>query len=193
MNQAEITRLVTGLRIKIPPHKRRLVGSWQQDKIGERHTLESLKPTVASLIMHERLELPHHRAQWAREYTERLIQEAVLHGDKHKETMEVAKWWCSANKGAVYKLFKVLVPRFADYTRSYTRLMHGPSPIIQDYTGIKSRAIANQFPSRITVLELRGHPYPPLHYSNSHPNKNAIHNVLLSEAAKDYRLNNKKE
>ena len=56
---------------------------------GQRTTLESIKPTVASLIMYERLELPHHRAQWAREYTERLIQEAVLHGDKHKETMEV--------------------------------------------------------------------------------------------------------
>ena len=57
---------------------------------GVRGTLESLRPTVASLIMHERLELEHNRAQWAREYTERLISEAVLHGDKHKETMEVS-------------------------------------------------------------------------------------------------------
>ena len=41
------------------------------------------------MIMHERLELNEKRALLARQYTERLITEAVLHGDKHKETMEV--------------------------------------------------------------------------------------------------------
>ena len=44
---------------------------------------------MASLIMHERLEMDTKRAFRVREYTERLISEAVLHGDRHKETMEV--------------------------------------------------------------------------------------------------------
>ena len=44
---------------------------------------------MASLIMHERLEMDAKRASRVREYTERLISEAVLHGDRHKETMEV--------------------------------------------------------------------------------------------------------
>lgn len=33
------------------------------------------------------------RGVLARQYTERLISEAVLHGDKHQPTMEIASWW----------------------------------------------------------------------------------------------------
>ena len=33
-----------------------------------------------------------------------------------------------------------------------------------------------------------GHPFPPLAYSNSQSNKKMIHNVLLSEARREYRL-----
>ena len=47
------------------------------------------------------------------------------------------------------------------------------------------------FKNGLWIVELKGHPYPPLSYSNTQPNKNAIHNVLLSEAAKDYRSNKK--
>ena len=50
---------------------------------------------MASLIMHERLEMDAKRASRVREYTERLISEAVLHGDRHKETMEVVKLSCA--------------------------------------------------------------------------------------------------
>ena len=66
------------------------------------------------------------------------------------------------------------------------------APIIKDFTGLTSSSALRQTKSKLWVLELKGNPYPPLHYSNTQPNKNAIHNVLLSEAAKDYRLNNKK-
>ena len=38
------------------------------------------------------------------------------------------------------------------------------------------------------VLELKGHPFPPLAYSNSQANKKMIHNVLLSEARREHRL-----
>ncbi len=42
-------------------------------------------------------------------------------------------------------------------------------------------------PNKVLV-ELKGHPFPPLHYSNSAPNRTHIHNVLLAEAKRDRRL-----
>ena len=38
------------------------------------------------------------------------------------------------------------------------------------------------------VIEVVGHPFPPLHYSNMEPNRKMIHNVLLSEARRELRL-----
>ena len=38
------------------------------------------------------------------------------------------------------------------------------------------------------VIELVGHPFPPLRYSNTEPNRKMIHNVLLSEARRELRL-----
>jgi len=146
---------------------------------------------VASLIMHERLEMDTKRAFRVREYTERLISEAVLHGDRHKETMEIAKFWCHSDPGAVHKLFQVLVPRFSEHTRSYTRMLAAPKTIIQDFSKINGLGALQAFKNGLWIVELKGHPYPPLSYSNTQPNKNAIHNVLLSEAAKDYRSNKK--
>jgi hypothetical protein len=42
---------------------------------------------------------------------------------------------------------------------------------------------------KVAVVELKGHPFPQLAYPNSRPNKRHIHNVLLAEAKKDFRLN----
>ena len=187
-NQAEITRLISGLRIKIPnkqPHLRGTHG------VGERGRIQNLRPTVASLIMHERIEAFPTRILLAREYTERLISEAVLHGDRHKETMEVAKWWLHSEPGAVHKLFKVLVPRFKDFTVSYTKMFHGPRQIDTERNwNARGMSAGNKIKRSPTVdiLELRGNPYPRLAYSNTQPNKKTIHNVLLAEAAKDYYL-----
>ena len=183
MNQAEIMRLVSGLRIKIPNKPIKLKG---MQGGGERGTIENLRPSVTSLILHERIEAFEGRGKLTREYTERLISEAILHGDRHKETMEVASWWLDSDKSAIHKLFKVLVPRFKDYTSSYTKLFYGPKKILTQWDNIPKTPERN-----LVVLELKGNPYPNLAYSNSQPNKRAIHNVLLSEAAKDYRLNKK--
>ena len=40
--------------------------------------------------------------------------------------MEMATWWLNDDKSAVHKLFKVLAPRYKDYTRSYTRMFVAP-------------------------------------------------------------------
>ena len=60
---------------------------------GYRGSLESLRKQVTALVTHERLELVDTRAATVRQYTEKLISDAVLYGDKHKHTMEMAQWW----------------------------------------------------------------------------------------------------
>ena len=98
--------------------------------------------------------------------------------------MEIASWWLDSDRSAIHKLFKVLVPRFRDFEGpvSYTRLFHSPSKIIKDYEVLRySRG-------DFVTIELRGNPYPPLEYPNSRPNKKLIHNVLLSEAARDLKM-----
>ena len=189
MNQAEVHKLISALRIQISPRpyniKSRLnppssVASYN----GNRYRLEILRKQVTNMIVNERLEFSKHMGITVREYTERLIQEAVIHGDKHKPTMELADWWLE-DKAAIHKLFKVLVPRLKDQPHSYTRLFNSPSQASANKEG--QDAIMKQWRPKV-VIELVGHPFPPLHYSNVEPNKKMIHNVLLSEARRELRL-----
>lgn len=71
-----------------------------------------------------------------------MISEAIRHGPSHQETMELADFYI-LEKQLVHKLFKVLVPRYQDYTTSFTRLI----------------AIQREYPGwyhRKSVLELKG-------------------------------------
>ena len=65
---------------------------------------------------------------------------------------------------------QVLVPRYQESTKSYTRMLAAP------------KEFRAPRPSTLWMLELRGNPFPPLAYSNTTPNRNHIHNVLLAEA-----------
>ena len=91
-----------------------------------------------------------------------------------------------SDRTAVHKLFKVLVPRFRDYTTSYTKMFYLPKKIITNFEG----NLQSQYGTFVTV-ELKENPYPKLVYSNITPNRKAIHNILLAEAAKDYSLHGK--
>lgn len=102
-----------------------------------------------------------------------LISDAIRYGDCHKTTMEMADYWL-VEKQLVHKLFKVLVPRFQNSTTCYTRMLRAPRP----YPGE---------PYKKALLELKGNPYPSL-LPDTHTNRNLIHNVLLDEARKAYRL-----
>lgn len=84
----------------------------------------------------------------------------------------MADYWL-VEKQLVHKLFKVLVPRYENYTTAYTRMYNAPRCYHVD-KHLKA------------VLELRGNPYPPLLPDNT-SNRNLIHNVLLDEAKKAYR------
>ena len=52
MNQAEITRLISGLKIKVGSKQIKI-----KNPYGPRGTLEALRPSVTSLINDERIEL----------------------------------------------------------------------------------------------------------------------------------------
>ena len=65
-------------------------------------------------------------------------------------------------------------------------MFHQPTKIITNFSG----NLVARYGNYVTV-ELKGNPYPKLQYSNTTPNKKTIHNVLLAEAAKDYRLRTK--
>ena len=75
---------------------------------GNRYRLELIRKQVTSLIVNERLEMTKYSGVTVREYTERLIQEAINHGDTHRPTMELADWWLE-DKAAIHKLFKVMI------------------------------------------------------------------------------------
>ncbi|KAK9512407.1 hypothetical protein O3M35_000845 [Rhynocoris fuscipes] len=168
MNQADVTKLVSKLRINIKPRHRNL-----KNPEGPVGRLDKLRKTVTGLIKYERIELNYNRADEARGYAERLISEAIRHGDKHVPTMELADFWLE-EKQLVHKLFKVLVPRYENYTVAYTRMVKVPSFYPETTT------------SNRTVLELRGNPFPPLTNRDSQ-NRNLLHNVLLDAAKKEYR------
>ena len=86
--QAEVTRLVSKLRINVGLRQRKI-----KSIQGFRGQMEALKKNVTCLIAHERIELPENRGFVTRQYTEKLITDAILYGDKHKHTMEMAEWW----------------------------------------------------------------------------------------------------
>ncbi|XP_037026490.1 39S ribosomal protein L17, mitochondrial [Bradysia coprophila] len=169
MNQAEVTKLMSQLRVAIPLRPRKL-----SSPKGPEGRLLKLRKTVTALLKHERIEMNYDRAHEARGYAERLISDAIRHGDCHKATMDVATYWV-LEKQLVHKLFKVLVPRFANCQVSYTRMYKAP----REYPGPKTE-------HKRAILELRGNPYPSVKPDLS-ANRGLIHNVLFDEAKKQYR------
>ncbi|XP_034943925.1 39S ribosomal protein L17, mitochondrial [Chelonus insularis] len=174
MNQAKINNLVSQLHFKIRSKRRNL-----STPEGLQGRARKISRTLTALLKYERIELAWARADETRGYVERLISEAIRHGPTHAETMAMADYWI-IEKQYVHKLFKVLVPRFKDYTSSsFTKIHH----IQTDYPG-------SQIPK--AVLELKGNPYPSLEYPRKYENQ-LIHNVLLDAARKEYRLQKYKE
>lgn len=70
MNQAEVSKLVSKLRIQVPPRHRNL-----RNSKGPEGRLDKLRKTVTGLIKYERIELNANRADEARQYAERVRSE----------------------------------------------------------------------------------------------------------------------
>ncbi|XP_054262576.1 39S ribosomal protein L17, mitochondrial [Macrosteles quadrilineatus] len=167
MPQADVSKLVSQLKINISPGYRRL-----KNIKGPEGRHEILRKILTGLFKYERIELKYTKADEARGYAERLISEAIRHGDTHKPTMELADYWIE-DKRVVHKLFKVLAPRYENYNIAYTRMFK-----------VSGFYPEGGFPK--SVLELKGNPFPPLTTDLSN-NRSLLHNVLLDEAKKEYR------
>lgn len=145
------------------------------DDVGRVH---HLRKCVSALFLHERLEMEMPKARATRQYSERLLQEAILRGDQDPATLELADFWLT-DKHLVEKLFSVFVPRFEHYNVSYTALHRLPEP---------------QWPHRGTylregfaVLELKGNPWPPVRPPPT-DKRGYLINVLLSAAREERKL-----
>lgn len=168
MNQAKVEKLVSRLRYNIRSGPRKL-----KNIDGPEGRLRKIQKTLTAVIKYERIELNYARADETRGYVERLISEALRHGPHHKETMELANFWI-IEKQLVHKLFKVLVPRYENYTTSFTKLHNAP----YIYPG---------FAFKRAILELKGNIYPAVEQINPYQH-NLLHNILLDAARKEYRL-----
>jgi large subunit ribosomal protein L17 len=67
MNQADVSKLMSRLRIKYSPVKRRL-----KNPEGPAGRIKKIQKTLTALIKHERIELNFNRADETRGYVERV-------------------------------------------------------------------------------------------------------------------------
>lgn len=188
MNQAEVHKLVSKLRFHVQPRPfKGIMGTFEGTaRGGPRYQLEVYREAVTALVVNERIEMSRPKGMMVREYSERLLQEAITHGETHMPTMEMADFWL-LDKPAIHKLFKVLVPRLKEHPHAYTRYFHAPMERFVE------GARQQRGQSHKCVLEIVGHPFPPLAYSNTQANRKMIHNVLLSEAKREHRMARNKE
>lgn len=152
--------------------------------------LRSHARTVTALVRHERIVLHYRRATEVRMHVERLIVEAMRNGDCHRPTMALADFWL-LDKQLIHKLFKELVPRYSEYSSSFTAL-HFLGVDYDKYnmtlTEIKEKSWRKYSPSyKQVVLELRGNHLPPI----TRPKLNKaglLTNVLLDGARESRRF-----
>lgn len=67
MNQADVSKLVSQLKVKVKPHLKKF-----RNPRGPEGRLDNLRKTVTALIKHERIELNFPRAEDSRMYAERV-------------------------------------------------------------------------------------------------------------------------
>lgn len=88
----------------------------------------------------------------------------------------MADYWM-LEKQLVHKLFKVLVPRFQNFTSPVTTMYRAP----REYPAPTHKKLYFER----SLLELKGNPYPAI-ANNTYRNKNLIHNVLLDAAKREF-------
>ncbi|XP_035229359.1 39S ribosomal protein L17, mitochondrial-like [Stegodyphus dumicola] len=172
---AEIAKLVPRVKYNVKPRHRNL-----KNIDGPLGRINKLKKTLTALFKYERIELFLPRCDEVRGYVERLITEAIRHGDKHPPTMDMANFWLE-DKQMLHKLFKVLVPRFQNTTNTTFTKMY----LIPDKCHLAAELKKVNF-TQACVLELRGNPYPPMP-SKPKPNTESLTNILLKEASKEFK------
>ncbi len=87
--QAEVAKLIASLRINVGLKPLKVKHSYW----GYRGGLDKTRESLTKLLVDERVEVSQYNGIVLRQYTERLISDAIMYGDKHKPTMEMASWW----------------------------------------------------------------------------------------------------
>jgi len=113
---------------------------------------------------------------------ERLLQLAIERGTDDECTMEMCNWWVM-EKDLIHKLFEVYVPRFEHHPAPYTRLFRLPTQRMMTHKN-RGHEFWKEVP--MSVLELKGNPFPPV-IAKPENHANSLLNVLLREEAKRRR------
>ncbi|XP_055942230.1 39S ribosomal protein L17, mitochondrial-like [Argiope bruennichi] len=171
---SQIAKLIPRLKYNVKPRHRNL-----KQPLGPEGRINKMKKTLSALFKYERIELFLPRCDEVRGYAERLITEAIRHGDQHPPTMDLANFFLE-DKQMIHKLFKVLAPRYKDYQTTYTDVH-----LIPDKCHLAAELKKARFLQEC-VLELKGNPYPPLP-SKPKPNRESLTNILLREANKEFQ------
>jgi len=98
--------------------------------------------------------------------------------------METCNYYLK-EKDLIHKLFKVYVPRYRNCTTAYTSIYQLPT-----FYGInpeRPEDERNYILYHPVVLEMKGHPYPPV-VTKPEIHRNSLLNVLLEAARKQYAL-----
>nr|ACO09595.1 39S ribosomal protein L17, mitochondrial precursor [Osmerus mordax] len=135
--------------------------------LGPESRINMLRNMLTGLVRHERIETTQGRADEVRFYAEKLIDYAKKGGTDEK-AMKMASFWLT-EKDLVPKLFKVLAPRFETQKKGYTRMARIPNR-------------ENLDRAKMSVLEYRGNPFPPLY-----PVRKNIELSLINQLLKGYK------
>lgn len=149
--------------------------------------LYGLTFSVTELLRDERIVMGYNRATEIRGHVERLIVEAMRHGDCHRPTMDLANFWIR-EKNLVHKLFKVFVPRYQDYTSAFTAIHVLGNDYSQAGTPFtEATTYQNHWYKHggETVIEMRGNCLPAI-VRPKLARSSLLTNVLINEARKNY-------
>ncbi|XP_054156400.1 39S ribosomal protein L17, mitochondrial-like [Oppia nitens] len=161
---------------------------WRRDILGPDARLKAIAASVTHLVREERIELGYWRGWEIRNYTERLIMDAIRYGDCHRPTMETADFYL-LDKSLIHKLFKVLAPRYMNYSESFTKMF--VLPIEVENTLKQSGKGVFYDVNQVAVLELKGNPLPPI-LRPPLKSDQYLTNVLLKAAKRDYYMERQK-
>ena len=134
--------------------------------------LALLQRLVNALIVHERIETSFGKASEAQKYMDRVI-DIAKYGPSNDYCRDMLEFWIP-EQSEKDKLFNVLVPRFSEFDKGYTRLAILPE-WHEQYV----------YQRKMAVLELKGNPLPPLPIKEKNPY--TLQNILIAAAKNDWK------
>ena len=139
--------------------------------------LALLRNLVNAVIEHERIETTFAKAHETQKYVERVI-DIAKYGPNNRYCNDMLEYWVPEEQSK-NKLFNVLMPRYSQHTKNYTRLA-----MLTEWCDSYTQGYR-----KMAVLELKGNPLPPLPVKEKNPH--TLQNILISAAKEDWDYQNK--